>query len=29
MADSNKKMQIVFASAECAPFVKTLSLIHI
>lgn len=23
MADSNKKMQIVFASAECAPFVKT------
>ena len=23
MADSSKKMQIVFASAECAPFVKT------
>ena len=23
MPDSNKKMQIVFASAECAPFVKT------
>ena len=23
MADSNKKMQLVFASAECAPFVKT------
>lgn len=23
MADSRKKMQIVFASAECAPFVKT------
>ena len=23
MADSKKKMQIVFASAECAPFVKT------
>ena len=23
MADSTKKMQIVFASAECAPFVKT------
>lgn len=23
MADSSKKMQIVFASAECAPFIKT------
>ena len=23
MAETNKKMQIVFASAECAPFVKT------
>lgn len=23
MADSSKKMQVVFASAECAPFVKT------
>ena len=23
MAETSKKMQIVFASAECAPFVKT------